>query len=63
MNTFIIYYKYFGKKFKTEILAKDENQAKEIFLTSKICIDAVKNKEVEPIDKDVEYLKNIFGMK
>ena len=55
MTPHIVYFELFGKKMKTEVLAKDANHAKE-FVKSKIIFHKVEN-------KTLDFLKDIFGMK
>ena len=58
MNKYLIYFEIFGKKMKTEIMARDREDAKRK-MKEKIIFY-----KIEKIsDPTVDYLKNIFRIK
>ena len=58
MNKYLIYFEIFGKKMKTEIMARDREDAKHK-MKEKIIFH-----KIEKIsDPTVDYLKNIFRIK
>lgn len=58
MNKYLIYFEIFGKKMKTEIMARDREDAKRK-MKEKIIFH-----KIEKIsDPTVDYLKNIFRIK
>ena len=58
MNKYLIYFEIFGKKMKTEIMARDREDAKR-----KMKEKIIFHKIEKTSDPTVDYLKNIFKIK
>lgn len=57
MKTYKLKYTIFSRKFVSEVKAESEQHAKMILR------DSLKIVDIKEHDKDIEYLKNVFGMK
>ena len=55
MKVYKIYFEFYGKKMKTKIQARDENDAKEILLKK------IKFHKIEA-ETELDFLKKIFGL-
>jgi hypothetical protein len=61
MKKYKVFYSFNGKKYFSEVFAENEDAAK-IAVLDKISFIKVEN-EPEIEEPEIEYLKNIFGMK
>lgn len=66
MKTYQVYFEIYGKKLKTSVLAKNENQAKEIIkekiVFHKITIEPTNNNDIDFYEM-IETMKDVFGIK
>lgn len=65
MNKYKVYFKFNGKKQAMIVDAKSKNEAK-YYVEDKLCIDKVQilsGVEPEPKIENVDFLKDMFGIK